>query len=315
MPAPRPVPVAVFLGLCVVLSGPGAPLDAQGSRRAGAEPAALVLQTDFGLADGSVAAMKGVATGVSAGLRIHDLTHLIPPFNVWEGAVRLRQAVPNWPAGTVFVSVIDPGVGTARRSVVARTRGGQYVVTPDNGTLSFLADALGLEAVREIDERAERLPGSERSHSFAGRDIFTYVGARLAAGQLRFEQIGRPLEGAIQRLRYEAPRYAGEVAVGGIVALDGPFGNVWTNIPVTLLDRLGLRLGDTAAVRIFSGTRLAYTAAVPFVRSFGFVRAGEPLLYLNSVLEAALALNQGNFAERFKVQPGEAWRVEIGKRR
>jgi hypothetical protein len=275
---------------------------------------ALVFQTDLGQTDGSVASMKGVALGVDATLQIHDLTHLIPPFDIWEAAVRLRQTVPYWPEGTVFVSVVDPGVGTGRRAVVVRTRGGRYVVTPDNGTLTFLADALGFEEVRELDERVHRLPGSERSHTFDGRDIFAYTGARLASGALRFEEVGTPASSPIVRLPYDAPRFAGETVVGGIVALDGPFGNLWSNIPVALLDRLGLRLGDTARVRITNGNRLVFAGAVPFVRTFGSVPEGRPLLYLNSVLDVGLAINQGNFAQRHRVRVGSGWRVEIAKR-
>jgi hypothetical protein len=316
----RPAP-SLLLFTAVILSQP-APLNAQQPTRGRprtaapelAAPGALVFQTDLGQTDGSVAAMKGVALGVNGTLQIHDLTHLIAPFNIWEAAVRLRQVVPYWPAGTVFVSVVDPGVGTARRAVVARTRGGRYVVTPDNGTLTFLADALGFEEVRELDERAHRLPGSERSHTFHGRDIFAYAGARLAAGMIRFEDVGAPARTAITRLAYDAPRFAGETVVGGIVAIDGPFGNLWSNIPVGLLDRLGLALGDTARVRITNGNRLVFSGAVPFVRTFGSVPEGQPLLYLNSVLDAGLAINRGNFAQRHRVQAGSGWRVEIAKR-
>ncbi len=275
---------------------------------------ALVLQTDLGISDGSVSSMKGVALGVDPALRVHDLTHMIPPFNIWDASVRLRQAVPYWPAGTVFVSVVDPGVGTGRRLVVARTRGGRFIVTPDNGTLTFLADALGFEEVRQLDERTHRLPGSERSHTFEGRDVLAYTGARLASGTLRFEDVGPTMQTAIVRLAHEAPRYAGETVIGGIVALDGPFGNVWSNITAGLLDRLGLRVGDTARVRIQNGRRLAFAGPVPYVRTFGSVKAGEPLLYLNSVLEVGFAINQGNFSQRHRVAVGPDWRVEISKR-
>ena len=120
---------------------------------------ALVLQTDFGLAEGSIAEMKGVAFSVDRNLRIFDLTHLIPPFDVWEAAVRLRQAAPFWPAGTVFVSIVDPGVGTARRSVVVESKTGHFFVGPDNGTFTFVAERLGIAAVREIDEKVNRLAG------------------------------------------------------------------------------------------------------------------------------------------------------------
>src|SRR5215471_18591518 len=104
----------------------------------------VVFQSDFGLKDGAVSAMKGVATEVDPELKLYDLTHDIPAYNVWEGAYRLQQAAPYWPKGTVFVSVVDPGVGTSRKSVVMRSKTGQYFVTPDNGTLTLVAEQLGI---------------------------------------------------------------------------------------------------------------------------------------------------------------------------
>ena len=106
---------------------------------------ALVFQSDFGLKDGAVAAMKGVAFSVSDDLRIFDITHEIPPFNIWEAAYRLNQSVSYWPAGTVFVSIVDPGVGSSRRSIVARMRSGHFIVTPDNGTLTLIAENIGID--------------------------------------------------------------------------------------------------------------------------------------------------------------------------
>src|SRR6516165_11511647 len=101
----------------------------------------LVFQSDFGLKDGAVAAMKGVAMGVSAELKLYDLTHEIPAYNIWEAAYRLEQTVSFWPGGTVFVSVVDPGVGTSRKSVVMKTKSGHFIVTPDNGTLTLVASS------------------------------------------------------------------------------------------------------------------------------------------------------------------------------
>src|SRR3978361_2319427 len=131
----------------------------------------VVFQSDFGLKDGAVSAMKGVATGVSPDLKLYDLTHEIPAYNIWEAAYRLEQTVPYWPAGTVFVSVVDPGVGTARKSVGLKTKSGQFIVTPDNGTLTLVAESLGIEEIREIDENLNRRKGSEASYTFHGRDV------------------------------------------------------------------------------------------------------------------------------------------------
>jgi hypothetical protein len=264
---------------------------------------ALVLQSDFGLAEGSVAEMKGVAFGVSRSIPIFDLTHMIPPFDIFEAAVRLRQVVPHWPSGTVFVSVVDPGVGTDRRAIVARTRGGQLIVTPDNGTLTLVADVLGLEEWREIDTRRHRLPGSERSETFHGRDIFAYVGARLAASQLAFADVG-PSTGPPVRLPYVPATREGRLVRGAIITLDRPYGNLWTNIPASLLDGLGVRLGDTLSVTILQEGLPSFEGKVPFVASFGAVGEDQPLVYLNSLLEVAFALNLRDFAARYGIRPG-----------
>lgn len=165
--------------------------------------AALVLQTDFGTKDGAVAAMKGVAFGVDGQLPIFDLTHDIPPYDLWQGGYRLFQTYRYWPAGTVFVSVIDPGVGTERRSIVARSQSGHYFVSPDNGTLTLIADNDGIAALRQIDETKNRLAGSEKSYTFHGRDVYAYTGARLAAGKIKFEEVGPELPVELVKIPYQ----------------------------------------------------------------------------------------------------------------
>lgn len=141
----------------------------------------LVFQTDFGLDDGAISAMEGVSFGVSQSLNIRHLTHNIPQYNIFDASYRLFQAIGYWPEGTVFVSVVDPGVGSARKSVVAKTKTGQYIVTPDNGTLTHINKFVGIEEVREIEERVNRLKNSELSYTFHGRDVYAYTGARLAS--------------------------------------------------------------------------------------------------------------------------------------
>src|ERR1041384_3917025 len=142
----------------------------------------LVFQSDFGIKDGAVAAMKGVSTSVSKDLQIYDITHEITAFNISEAAYRLNQSASYWPAGTVFVSIVDPGVGSARKSIVMKSKTGHYFVTPDNGTLTLVAESMGVEAVREIDETKNRLKGSNESYTFHGRDVYAYTAARLASG-------------------------------------------------------------------------------------------------------------------------------------
>ena len=131
----------------------------------------LVLQSDFGLSDGAVSAMHGVALSVDPTLGVHNLTHDIPQFNIWDGSYRLFQTINYWPEGTVFVSVVDPGVGTDRLSIIARTTNDRYVVTPDNGTLTHVKEKVGIAEVRIIDEEKHRLPGSGESYTFHNRAI------------------------------------------------------------------------------------------------------------------------------------------------
>src|SRR5689334_22779104 len=169
----------------------------------------VVFQSDFGLKDGAVSAMKGVSMGVDEDLRLYDLTHDIPAYNIWEAAYRLQQTAPYWPSGTVFVSVVDPGVGTTRKSVVMRSKTGIYFVTPDNGTLTLVAQSLGIDAVREIDEAVNRRKNSGQSYTFHGRDVYAYTGARLAAGAITFEGVGKLLPDSVVMINYEAPRFQG----------------------------------------------------------------------------------------------------------
>ncbi len=277
----------------------------------GAAEVPLVLQTDFGLKDGAVAAMRGVAAGVSVRLPVHDLSHDITPFNVWEAAYRLKQAAPFWPAGTVFVSVVDPGVGTARKSVVLRTKSGHFFVGPDNGTWTLVAEDLGIAAVREIDETKHRRAGSERSYTFHGRDIFAFVGARLAAGAVRYEDVGPLQEARVVTLAYARPRRDGAGLVGTVPALDPQFGNVWTNIDDTLFAKLAPKVGERFRVVIARRGETVFDGAVPYAKTFGDVPERAPLLYVNSLLNLAIALNQGDFARTHGIGSGAEWSVRL----
>jgi S-adenosylmethionine hydrolase len=276
----------------------------------GIAAAPLVLLTDFGTQDGAVSAMKGVAYSVSQNLLISDLSHENP--SIFAGAYRLYQTEQFWPADTVFVAVVDPGVGTARLSVVLKTRTGHYFVGPNNGLLSLVAERDGIAGVRQIDERVNRRPGSDDSHTFHGRDVFAYTGARLAAGVITFEQVGPPVpDGALISLQMSKPERSG-VGVKGIVpVLDVQFGNVWTNIPKSLFDELHVALGTPVRVRIYHGDKLIDEALAPYQRTFGEVPVGKPLVYVNSLLNLAVALNQGNYARIHRVESGPDWVIEL----
>jgi S-adenosylmethionine hydrolase len=275
----------------------------------------VVFQSDFGLKDGAVSEMKGVAMGVSPELKLYDLTHEIPAYNIWEAAYRLQQSVPYWPAGTVFVSVVDPGVGTSRKSVVLKTKTGQFIVTPDNGTLTLLAESLGIDQIREIDESVNRRQDSKKSYTFHGRDVYAFTAARLAAGVITYEQVG-PLQKdqSVVSIPYQKAVMDGLVIKGTIPVLDVQYGNVWTNIPQDLFDRLGVSFGGMVAVKIMHNGQVVYAGSMPYEATFGAVAVGQPLAYVNSLLQFSFALNQGNFAAVNKVGSGGDWTVEVGKK-
>ena len=274
----------------------------------------VVFQSDFGLKDGAVSAMKGVAMGVSPDLKLFDLTHEIPAYNIWEAAYRLEQTVPYWPAGTVFVSVVDPGVGTTRKSVVMKTKTGQFIVTPDNGTLTLIASSLGIEEVRQIDEVLNRRKNSQESYTFHGRDVYAYTGARLAAGVISYEQVGMKLPSEVVMIPYQPAVKEGDKIKGTISILDVQYGNIWTNIGGALFNQLGISFGSILHVEIFHDQKKIYSGDMPYEQTFGAVEKNKPLAYLNSLLQLSFALNQGDFAKTFSVGSGNDWHVEVWKK-
>ena len=274
----------------------------------------LVLQSDFGLNDGAVSAMYGVAKGVDRRLEIHDLTHGITPFQILEASYRLYQTVPFWPEGTVFVSVVDPGVGTSRKSVVAKTATGHTIVTPDNGTLTHMKQKFGIESVREIDESVNRLKGSENSHTFHGRDVYAYTGARLAAGVIDYDGVGPELEVKdLIEVPVDEAVVSRDCIEGTVEVLDIRFGHLWTNINREMFEQAGFQLNDELEVLVTYRGEKRYRSIVPYVRSFASVDMLEPLIYVNSMLMVAVALYQGNFSATYNVGAGTDWKITLRK--
>ena len=272
----------------------------------------LVLQSDFGLVDGAVSAMIGVALQESSDLVVHNLTHYITPYNIFEGSYRLFQTVEYWPEGTTFVSVVDPGVGSKRKSVVALTNKNQYIVTPDNGTLSFIKKDVGIKAVREISEVANRRANTEHSYTFHGRDVYAYTGAKLASGHISFEEVGPEL--SVEHI-VEIPTVETEVGSdfvkGAIDILDVRFGSLWTSVTREEFYTLLPEFGDRFEVTIYNNDMLVYQNQVTYGKSFADVRIGQPLLYINSLYRVGLAINQGSFAKAYNVGVGQNWHIEI----
>lgn len=273
---------------------------------------ALIFQSDFGLQDGAVSAMYGVAYTVDPTLQIFNLTHDIPQYNIWEASYRLIQTISYWPKDSVFVSVVDPGVGTNRRSIVVKTICGKYIITPDNGTLTHIKRMLGITEARELDEKVNRLPCSGASYTFYGRDVYSYTGARLAAGKVSFEQLGEIVSvDSIVELPFMEAYNLNGVLKGWIDVLDVRFGSLWTNISLSLFKELGLKYGDIVQTCIYDDKHEVYKNTMIYARSFAQVPIGEPLLYVNSLDKLAVAINQGSFSKTYNISAGYNWRISI----
>jgi hypothetical protein len=260
--------------------------------------------------------MYGVVKSVDRELEIIDGTHEIPQFDTWSASYRLYQSMKFWPKGTVFVSVVDPGVGTPRKASVALTADGYYVVTPDNGSLTHLSKWVGIREIREIDESINRLGGknTEGVSVFHGRDLFSYCAARLASGIITYAQVGPayPVDKIITHPMLEPSLDGGKV--NGIFEINDPnFGNLWTNIPLELFTQAGFSFGDQLRLVIRHEGKVVFDQDLLFEKSFGFVQKGEPIIYNNELMRVALAVNQGSFCQRFNLHFGPDWQVEFGK--
>jgi S-adenosylmethionine hydrolase len=279
----------VLLALVLVLATAGA--------QTGKYPQTIVFMTDFGVVDDSVALCKGVMYSIMPEVRIVDLTHEVTPFSILDGARFLYGATPYYPAGTVFVVVIDPTVGSTRKAILAKSKRGQYFVLPDNGLLTLLEQRDGIAGVHEITN-TDWMIGTKMSSTFHGRDIFSPVGAHVARGE-DWTKVGPEMAvAALVRLDLRAARFDDRGISGEVIATDGPFGNLVTNVDAEDFLKLGYQRGQEVPVKV--GEK---EIKIKFVRTFSDVPVGHPLLYIDSRGHFALALNQGSFAGVYGVKP------------
>jgi len=292
-------PAILFLSALVWLHGCAkteepARNDTASTQAAGSRPT-LVFMTDFGTANDAVAICKAVMINIAPDVRIMDITHQVTPFSIEEGARLLSGVAPYYPAGTVFVVVVDPGVGTDRKAVVVKTKKGQYFVLPDNGLISPVVDRDGLDSAREITNSSWTI-GDAISSTFHGRDIFSPVGAHLAAGW-DYTLVG-PTVQQLVRLTPKTPNLTDKGIDGDIIALDDPFGSLITDIPGDEFKKLGYSLGDRVTVLLNKKP-----FPLRYSKTFMDVPVGDPLLYVDSRGRIALALNERNFSAVNKVTP------------
>ena len=272
----------------------------------------IAIQTDFGVGGGST--VHGTCLMVDPELEVYEISHSIERFNIRAAARSLYNIVPFWPEGTVFVSVIDPGVGTSRRASVALLNNGSYVVTPDNGSLSLLLDSPGVKAVRTIDETVNRLKGTEKVSIFHGRDLFAYCAARLASGIIDFEGVG-PEYPVDEIVRYKEAGYSVSEgkAEGTVTGMMRTFGNLETSIPIPAAESAGLLPDTDVHVVISSETGIVYDSFVPYRASFGWVPQGKEVVYNSSDGVVGIGINLGSFAERYGIDPAAQLTIVIGK--
>lgn len=270
---------------------------ALGNAQTAKYPQTIVFMTDFGLVDDSVAICRGVMYSIMPEVRIVDLTHEVTPFSILDGARFLYGTTPYFPAGTVFVVVIDPTVGGSRKAIVAKSKLGQYFVLPDNGLLTLVERRDGIEAVHEITN-TDWMVGTKLSSTFHGRDIFSPVGAHVARGE-DWTKVGPEMPVAsLVRLDLKAPKWDERGVTAEVIATDGPFGNLVTNLDGEDFLKLGYKRGEEVPVKI-GGKEMK----IKFVRTFSDVPVGQPLLYIDSRGRLGLAVNQRSFAATFDVTP------------
>jgi S-adenosylmethionine hydrolase len=287
------------LAVCVLLLGCAKPqTDARSTTATGSGSTArptIVFMTDFGTANDAVAICKAVMLEIAPDARIMDITHQVTPYSIEEGARFLAGVAPYYPAGTIFVVVVDPGVGTSRKAVIVKTKRGQYFVLPDNGLITPVLEEDGLEGAREITNTGWMI-GEAVSSTFHGRDIFSPAGAHLASGW-DYRLAGPGVEELV-RLTPKVASVTGKGIDGEVIGLDEPFGSLITNIPNEEFQKLGYRAGDKITVVL---NRKPFT--LPYVKTFMDVPVGDPLLYVDSRGRMALAVNQRSFSQIYKITP------------
>jgi S-adenosylmethionine hydrolase len=253
--------------------------------------------TDFDVKDDAVGICKAVMLGIAPQVRIVDITHQVTPYDIAQAGRFLAGSAPYFPRNAVFVAVIDPGVGSTRKAIIAKSKVGQYFVLPDNGLITGVAERDGLVAAREITNPAWMI-GAKLSSTFHGRDIFSPAGAHLARGD-DWAEAGPELDVAkVVRLQNTTASIDGSGLHALVIGTDGPYGNLVLNVPAETFARLGYRLGDRVPVTIAGS---AYT--LPFVKTFSDVPVGEGLLYIDSRGRLSVGIDQGNFSEAHHVPP------------
>jgi S-adenosyl-L-methionine hydrolase (adenosine-forming) len=242
-----------------------------------------------------VAICRAVIFGIAPNARVTDISHQVTPFSIEEGARFLAGVTPYYPAGTVFLVVVDPGVGTSRKAVIVKSKKGQLFVLPDNGLITPVLERDGFDSAHEITNTAWMLQ-SAVSSTFHGRDIFSPAAAHLAAGWDL--ALAGPEVSDLIRLKIKTSATTDKGIEGDIIGLDDPFGSLITDIPGGDFQQLGYGLGDRVVVELDKKP-----VTLPYIKTFMDVPVGDSLLYIDSRGRVGLAVNQGNYSRKFNILP------------
>jgi S-adenosylmethionine hydrolase len=251
--------------------------------------------TDFGTANDAVAICRAVIIGIAPDVRIMDITHQVTPFQIEEASRFLYGVTPYYPPGTVFLVVVDPGVGTSRKAVIVKSKKGQFFVVPDNGLVSAVIERDGLEGAREITNQHWMIQAAISS-TFHGRDIFSPAAAHLAEGW--DYTIAGPEVAQLVQLTAKTAKVDAKGITGEIIGLDDPYGSLITDVAKEDLESLGYSLDDKVTVQINKKP-----VTLPYVKAFMNVPVGASLLYIDSRGRVAIAVNQGNYSKKFSIEP------------
>ncbi len=282
----------IFAGVAMGCANAPAPKDATTTP---ARKPAIVFMTDFGTANDAVAICRAVIVGIAPDVRIMDITHQVTPFQIEEASRFLYDVTPYYPAGTVFLVVVDPGVGTSRKAVIVKSKKGQFFVVPDNGLVSAVIDRDGFESAREITNQHWMIQAAISS-TFHGRDIFSPAAAHLAEGW--DYTIAGPEVPQLVRLMAKTPKVDGKGVTGEIIGLDDPYGSLITDVSKEDLESIGYSLDDKVIVQINKRP-----VTLPYVKTFMNVAVGASLLYIDSRGRLGIAVNQGNYSKKFSIEP------------
>jgi S-adenosylmethionine hydrolase len=269
-----------------------------------AERRVIALLTDFGYRNEAVGICHGAILAINSDLVVVDYCHEVDPYNIRKAALILKRSA-SFPKGTIFVGVVDPGVGTTRAAIAIRTQHDRFYIAPNNGLLSEVIREQGITSTWQLD--AKRINPDWSPGTFDGRDLFCPAAAILADASGDLERIGHPLDPheilMLPESKAQVLVEKGEI-IGHYLVTDEPYGNIWTDITPANLTQIGLSLG--AQVEVQAGN---HHTVLPLVVSFGHVSPGAPLAYLGSGDTLALAINMGDLRKEWALQEGAEIRI------